>query len=162
MFVILIITILASAVLFANNNSNEKSIFGYRFYNVLTPSMTPTIPVGSMVFVKMVDADELEVEDIITYSTSRDGKIVVTHRINDIKKEQNQISFITKGDANKVTDLNPVAESQIIGKVTLVIPYLGNVMAYIQRRIGLVIISIIALIVIIELLAYLISKKGKK
>ena len=55
MFVVLIIGILGGAFLFANNKSSDKSVFGFRFYNVLTPSMTPEIPVGSMVFVKMME-----------------------------------------------------------------------------------------------------------
>ena len=161
MFVILIITILISAVLFAKSDSNEKSILGYRFYDVLTPSMTPTIPVGSMVFVKMVEPEELSVGDIITYSASRDGSVVVTHRINEINKEAEQISFITKGDANDVTDLNPVFASAVIGKVNLIIPHLGSFMSYVQKKLLLVIVGIIALILIIELISYLISGHKK-
>ncbi len=160
MFVILIITILVSAVLFARCNSNEKSIFGYRFYDVLTPSMTPTIPVGSMVFVKMVEPEELCEGDIITYSTSTDGSVVVTHRINKINNEVGQISFITKGDANDVTDLNPVFASAVIGRVNLIIPYLGTFMAYVQRKLWLVIGGIVALILIVELISYLISRRN--
>ena len=161
-FTVLIITILVSAVLFANNDSNEKSIFGYRFYNVLTPSMTPTIPVGSMVLVKMVDVNELQPDDIITYSTSRDGSLVVTHRIRDIVKTEDSLAFVTKGDANLVDDFNPVLASQVIGRVNLIIPYLGSIMTYIQRNLVLVIASIIALILIIELISYVIKSRKSK
>lgn len=162
MFVVLMITIIASAVLFANNNSMEKSIFGYRFYNVLTPSMEPTIPVGSMVFVKMVEPYELKVGDVITYSTSTDGSVVVTHRINEINAENGKISFITKGDANKVTDISPVVSSSVIGKVNLIVPYLGNILTYIQERIWLVVGGIISLMLILELISYLLGRKKTK
>ena len=157
-FVIFIVTILVSAVLFARNDSNDKSIFGFRYYTVLTPSMTPTIPVGSMVFVKLIDAEELKVGDVITYTASADGRIVVTHRINEILEGNNELKFITKGDANDTTDLNPVGSSQVIGRVSIFIPYLGSVMSYVQRNLGLVIISIVAFILILELISYLLSK----
>ena len=161
MFYILMVTILISAYLFANNDSKEKSIFGYRYYNVLTPSMTPTIPVGSAVFVKMLEPSEIKEGDIITYSTSRDGKIVVTHRVNEIINDEKGLRFITKGDANNVTDLNPIFASQVIGKVNLFIPYLGNILVYMQQRIWLVVACIVALILIVQLITYLISIKKR-
>lgn len=162
MFVFLIITILVSAFLFANSDSKEKSVFGYRFYNVLTPSMTPTIPVGSMVFVKMVDTTELTEGDIITYSTSVDGSIVLTHRINRILSSEDGLHFMTKGDANEVEDLEPVSAAEVIGRVNLIIPYLGSIMAYIQGNLILVIASIIGLILIGELISYGIKSHKSK
>jgi len=163
MFVVLIITILVAAVLFANSESKDKSIFGYRYYNVLTPSMTPTISVGSVVFVKMVEPTELNEGDIITYSTSTDGKIVVTHRISEVINDENGLRFITKGDANNVTDLNPVVASKVIGKVNLVIPYLGNILVYMQSRIWLIVLGIVALMLIMEVISrFLIHRKKSK
>ena len=159
MFWVLIVTILVSAVLFANSDSKDKSIFGYRYYNVLTPSMTPTIPVGSAVFVKMMEPSELVKGDIITYSTSTDGKIVVTHRIEEVILDDVGLRFITKGDANNVTDLNPVFAEKVIGKVSLWIPYLGSILVYMQERIGLVIGGIIALMIILELISRIIKTK---
>ena len=159
MFWVLIVTILVSAVLFANSNSKDKSIFGYRYYNVLTPSMTPTIPVGSVVFVKMMKPSKLVKGDIITYSTSNDGKVVVTHRITEVILDDVGLRFITKGDANNVTDLNPVFAERVIGKVRLSIPYLGNVLVYMQERLGLVIGAIIALMIILELISRIIKTK---
>jgi len=161
MFIILIITILISAFLFANNNSKDKSILGYRYYTVLTPSMTPSILEGSVVFVKLMAPSELKEGDIITYSASKDGKIVVTHRIEEIINDEDGLRFITKGDANNSTDLNPVLSSQVIGKVNLSIPYLGNILAYIQKNIWLVVALIIALMIIIEMIFYLVSLRNK-
>lgn len=157
----LIITILVSAVLFSKSDSNEKSILGYRYYNVLTPSMTPTISVGSAVFVKIVEPSELKEGDIITYLTSEDEKVIVTHRINKIINGESGLMFITKGDANNVTDLNPVLASQIIGKVNLIIPYLGNILVYIKQNIWLTIGGIISLLLIIELISFLLSIRKK-
>lgn len=162
LFVALIVGILGGAFWFANDKSNDKSIFGFRFYDVLTPSMTPEIPVGSMVIVKMIEPSELKVGDIVTYSTSIDGSTVLTHRVSRIMGSGDSLSFMTKGDANLVEDMNPVYPSQVIGTVNLIIPYLGSVMTYIQANLTLVILSIIALILILELISYLVkSRKGK-
>lgn len=161
MFGLLIVGILIFAVLFANSDSKEKSILGYRYYNVLTPSMTPTISVGSAVFVKLVDPNELKEGDVVTYSTSRDGKVVVTHRIEKILNDEDGLKFITKGDANNVTDINPVLASQVIGKVNLFIPYLGSILVYMQNNIWLIIFSIVSILLIIELITYLLSTKKK-
>ena len=43
--------ILIGAVLFAFDASPTKSIFGYRYYTILTPSMSPSYEVGDVVFV---------------------------------------------------------------------------------------------------------------
>lgn len=127
----------------------------------MTPSMEPTIPVGSAVFVKMIEPDELKTGDIITYSTSKDGSVVVTHRINEVVKGENYLKFITKGDANNVTDLNPVLSSSVIGKVNLIIPYLGNILIYIKENIFLVIAGIVGLIVIFEFVLKMIKSMKK-
>ena len=161
MFSLLIISIIGSAILFATNTSNEKSVFGFRFYNVLTPSMTPTIPVGSMVLVKRVEPVELREGDIVTYSTSLSGSVVVTHRINQVILSEDGLTFITKGDANQVEDINPISASQIIGRVNLIIPHFGSVIAYVQRNLWLVIGSIIALLLIGEFLSYWHSSRNK-
>lgn len=163
LFVALIVGILGGAFWFANDKSNDKSIFGFRFYDVLTPSMTPEIPVGSMVIVKMIEPSELKVGDIVTYSTSIDGSTVLTHRVSRVMGSGDTLSFMTKGDANLVEDMNPVYPSQVIGRVNLVVPYLGSIMTYIQANLTLVILSIIALIIILELISYLVkSRKGRE
>ena len=161
MFVLLIITILGSAFLFANHKGNDKSILGFRFYNVLTSSMTPTIQVGSMVLVKKVEPKELREGDIITYSASLDGSVVVTHRINRVIQTEEGLAFATKGDANQVEDLNPIPSVDVIGRVNLIIPYLGSIMAYSQQNLWLVIAGIIVLLLACELLACWISRRKR-
>ena len=46
--------ILVGAILFSFNTSADKAIFGYRYYTVLTGSMSPTYNVGDMIFVQLV------------------------------------------------------------------------------------------------------------
>lgn len=81
-------------------------------------SMEPTIPIGALVKYEEVEPDELKVGDIIVYEFDEDT--VATHRIAEIIRDEDngEISFITKGDANVVSDTEPVSPSSILGRVT--------------------------------------------
>ena len=73
-------------------------------------------------------------------------------------------SYITKGDANKVVDANPVHSKNVIGKPIFNIPYLGYVSNYIQTPPGMyVAIGVCALLVLMSFIPDLIfGKKDKK
>ena len=45
------------------------------------------------------------------------------------------MSYITRGDANKTPDMHPVEPHNIIGRVTLSVPYLGYAMIASKNRI---------------------------
>ena len=94
-------------------------LMGYEEMAVLTGSMEPKYPVGTLIFVKEADPNTLEVGDVITYHL--DSNTVVTHRIVEIDKEGQTVT--TKGDANNANDGNPVPYSEIVGKEHFKIPY---------------------------------------
>lgn len=98
-------------------------LFGYSEYTVVTGSMEPELPVGSLVLVKSVEAEELEEGDIISYSKGPGDQAVITHRI--IKNDRENGEIITKGDANQAEDLEPVKYDFVIGKVEKSFPGLG-------------------------------------
>jgi len=129
--------ILIGAILFAFSASPDKSLFGYRYYTVLTPSMTPTYKVGDMIFVKITDASEINVGDVITFNPSQNSDAYLTHRVTE-KLENfegtSETCFRTKGDANDVGDSFLIDGSRVIGKVTFGIPGLGYVVRFIQLR----------------------------
>lgn len=59
-------------------------LMGYEEMAVLTGSMEPKYPVGTLIFVKEADPNTLEVGDVITYHL--DSNTVVTHRIVEDRK----------------------------------------------------------------------------
>lgn len=95
------------------------SLFGYSFLVVQTGSMEPVYPQKTAIVAKRVDASELQVGDVISfYSPDPDLKHnVVTHRIKEIKTENSSIRFVTKGDANELTDQYEVPSVDVVGKV---------------------------------------------
>lgn len=110
---------------------------GLKPYVVLSGSMEPSYPVGSLIYVKSVDYKELKVGDPITYMLSQD--VVVTHRIIEVLADEEDpdiLRYFTQGDANAVADGTSVHYKNIIGKPVFSIPYLGYVSNYIQNPPG--------------------------
>ncbi len=93
---------------------------------VLTGSMTPEIPVGSVVIVRPVDPGTLQVGDVVTYQKSPGKDDYITHRIQSIDKTTSPVSLTTKGDANRGADLAPVPVTAVRGKVLFHVPFLGT------------------------------------
>lgn len=165
-FIILLAAgIIIAALLFASSKTPDKSLFGYRYYNVLTPSMEPAYSVGEMVFVKLVDADEINVGDVITFNPSSGGEAYLTHRVTEKLTDYQGTGvtcFRTKGDANDSEDSFLIDEGRVIGVVKFGIPKLGTIVRFVQLRWYFVIPLIILVFVFFKLIGiYLSSPKEK-
>jgi signal peptidase len=110
--------------------------FGYQLYHVLTGSMEPSFPVGSVVYVKETDPSEIRPGDVIAYRWDRGEQVVVTHRVIEVKTGEQRL--ITKGDANNTEDSYPVSYEQVIGKVVLCLPELGKISEFLRSGTGIV------------------------
>lgn len=92
---------------------------------VLSNSMVPVFYRGDIVIYRKIDNNKLkniELNTIIIYN--KDGQAIV-HRVVDKYKSKGDTYYITKGDANKSNDRNPVSESQVIGIYKCNIKYIG-------------------------------------
>lgn len=123
--------------------------FGYMPFAVLSGSMEPDLPVGSMVFVRQVEPTDITVGDNATFYRS-DG--VVTHQVYEIDPAAQTIG--TQGIANKnadgtiMHDAEQTPFSRVIGTVSFCVPYLGFVNAYCTTMPGLlVVVAVLALLV---------------
>lgn len=94
---------------------------------VLSGSMTPGIPVGSVVLVRPVDPQQLQVGDIATYQAEPGKAVYITHRVAAIGAADGQLRFTFKGDANRGADVKPVVPGQIRGEMWFHVPYLGTI-----------------------------------
>jgi len=120
-------------------------VAGYGTYAVLTGSMQPQIPQGSVVYTEKVQPGELAEGDVITFRLH--GGAVVTHRIDEIDADGD---IITKGDANNVTDQGSITHSQVIGRVKFHLPYLGSVIAAIKTRNGILAVTGVLIVLILS------------
>lgn len=109
-------------------------LIGLDLYVVLSGSMEPTYKTGSVIYVKEIDTDRLQVGDVITFHLN--GDTIATHRVVDVTVENGETAFRTKGDANDVEDASAVPANQVIGTPVFTIPYLGYLATYIQSTSG--------------------------
>lgn len=140
---------LTGAVLFliqGKFSGEAPSLFGYQIYAVLSGSMSPAFDTGSVVFVRPVDPQTIEVGDVITFTGG--GDHLTTHRVVDIDDSEG-IVFTTRGDANNVNDPNPVPVERLVGRVCGAAPYLGYMMGFVRTRQGLIILVFIPAVLII-------------
>jgi signal peptidase len=116
-------------------------------YTVLTSSMTPSYPAGTLVVVKPTDVQQIRIGDVVTYQLESDKPAVVTHRVIQIVEPTTPSgteSFITKGDANSLPDAAPVKPVQVRGVVWYAVPYIGWVNNAINGDARSVIVPIVA------------------
>jgi signal peptidase len=92
---------------------------------VLTSSMEPGLPAGTLIIVKPIDPDALAIGDVATYQIQSGKRGVITHRIIAINLlADGERSFLFQGDNNSAID-DPVRSVQIQGKLWYAIPLLG-------------------------------------
>lgn len=101
-------------------------VTGAKPYTILTGSMAPQYPPGTLVVVKPVDASEINLGDVITYQLESGKPEVVTHRVVAVGTDaEGGRIFTTRGDANDGDDPEPVRPVQIVGKLWYSVPYIG-------------------------------------
>ena len=155
-----IIIILLAIVLIVNisiiiqtktNPDSVPSIFGYKPFIVLSGSMESQINVGDLVIVKNIAPSNLQIGDIIAFRDSENT--VTTHRIVDIRTENDNLCFTTKGDANNVNDDDTVYANQVEGIYQTKFAQIGNAILFIQEPAGFA--TMMMLIFLICILIYL-------
>ena len=99
-------------------------LFGLKIYTVVSGSMEPAIPTGSLVYVKQAEPGQVKAEEVIAFYGVRDTASIITHRVVENRALTGE--FITKGDANQTEDMNPVPYENLIGRVVFSIPWLGG------------------------------------
>lgn len=130
-------------------------MFGFNFMIVTSGSMTPTLPVGSLVIVQPCEYNDLKVGDIITVKR---GPYNVTHRIygrttgkdyngdwvfisptiidehgNEVENpDYSSARWVTKGDAGDKVDQYSIGEDDVVGKVTYCFEAVGYVYRFIR------------------------------
>ena len=137
--IVLVVLLAAAAVILV------PMLLGYKEMAVLSGSMEPTIPVGSLVYVKPVEASELEAGDVCTYYLS-DGETFVTHRVMSIDADAQ--TLVTQGDANEDPD-GDIQFSQVYGRADFHLPYLGIVIQNIRTPVGIMSICGVVMLVIL-------------
>lgn len=108
--------------------------FGYHIYTVVSGSMEPAIPTGSLVYIHEMQPEDVEPDDVIAFYGAKDSASIITHRVVENRVLMGE--FITKGDANQTEDMNPAPYGNFIGRVEKSFPEIGVVAQILTGREG--------------------------
>ena len=128
---------------------------GLETFVVVSDSMVPAVPVGSLVAVRPVPGGEAHTGDIIAF---RRGQEVIVHRVAGVSPDG---SFITKGDASEENDPLGVYPGDIIGREVFILPSAGRIMEAAGSRAGRIVLiaELAAALVLLEASHVLTVKK---
>ncbi len=139
-------------------------ITGATPYTILTGSMKPSMPPGTMVVVRPRPFEAIGVGEVITYQLESGNSTVVTHRVTSVGiNGARKRTLQTQGDANQVPDTQPVQPVQVKGVVWYSVPHLGrvtNLISGAQRQI--VIYGVVALLLLYSAGMFAIELRGRR
>ena len=149
-------TVILLAVMGAFLPLTVPRLLGYEIYEVVSGSMEPEIPVGSILYVGEMQPEEVKEGDVIAFEK---GGATVTHRVEENRYVEGE--FITKGDANSREDMEPVKYESLIGKVVFHLPVLGTLMSLMSGHAGkLYAVAFAACGVLFHMLAGVLRERG--
>lgn len=148
---LIILILFASSIFFQKyiQQKNNIDFFGVKPFIVITGSMEPSYNIGDLIFVKAKTNENININDVITYSLGN-GKETVTHRVVDIMNKDGEILYKTKGDNNNSADFELVKSNQIQGTIIFKISKIGIIISKLVTGAGIMIILIILAIMYIH------------
>lgn len=168
------IFILIPLIAFTLVTSRTPALLGLQSFTVLSGSMSPGIPTGSVVYTQKTT--EVGVGDVITFE--RKG-VNVTHRIIDtVDKNGKSVSSLVspipgaplpkeifykvKGDANNAADSDLVSKDKIVGKVLFNVPAFGKYASYLKSVPGFLLFIILPTLIFVGVELWNIKKEIEK
>ena len=109
-----------------------SAAFGYTSLTVLSGSMAPVLQPGDVVVEKKIAPAEARPGDVVSFKAPEHPSKVYTHRIVRMRVLDDQVQFVTRGDANTGVERWSVQREGTIARVDLRVPKLG----YLTNSIG--------------------------
>ena len=132
---------------------NDRDIFGYKAFIVLSDSMSATdFDAGDLVLVKEVDPTTLKEGDIIAYTSQNTENYgaTVTHKIRRQTFNANgDPGFITYGTTTDTDDETVVTYPFILGKYAFKLPNVGTFFQFLKTPQGYIVCILIPFLLLI-------------
>lgn len=112
--------ILLALAVVAIGSSVVPRVMGMQSYAIISGSMEPAYPTGSLVYAEPVDGSDLQAGDVAAFWRDED---VIVHRVEEVDEGAGEL--VTKGDANAEIDLRPVPFGNVLGRVVGSVPLVG-------------------------------------
>jgi len=142
-----LVTFLVFPITLFNFLITKVDFINLKPFVVVSGSMEPEIPVGSLIYV--VKNTSYATGDILTF---RMGGEYVSHRLVKTVTLGNQVYYSTKGDANAVFDEALILPHEVVGRVHAILPALGNLTIFYKSSWGLIVGVTIPLYILITTL----------
>ena len=153
MCIILVPILVINLTLIAKSYMNKDevpSVGGYLPLIVLTDSMYPAIESGDLIICHTVDADEVQVKDVISFfDPAGNGSSIVTHRVIEVVHQDGELLFRTQGDFNNTEDRVLVPEENLVGVYKTRIPNAGHVAMFMQSTNGLLLCVVLPIVLLV-------------
>lgn len=107
-------------------------VLPYQSLVVRSGSMSPHIPIGSLVLYRRAAATQIKVGDVIVFAKPGNPDEKVTHRVYRISPGPNGRYFETKGDANGAPDAWRISATGSGWVAFAHVPDVGYVLGYLQ------------------------------
>lgn len=103
------------------------------FFVISSDTMLPTLKINDIITIGDVHMfNNTKVGDIIVFKKPAGEDRIIVHRVSEITNENGKRVIITKGDASPVSIPGvdfPIYENNFIGRVKIVIPQIGLLLA---------------------------------
>ena len=134
---------------------NDRDVFGYKMFIVLSDSMKKTdFASGDLVFVKEVDKSTLKAGDIISFQSTDTDNFgeTVTHKIRKLTEDaEGRPGFITYGTSKDKDDENIVTYDYVLGKYEFHVPKVGKFFNFLKTTPGYIVCIFIPFLLLIIL-----------
>jgi len=124
-------------------------LLGWQLQSVLSGSMEPTYPVGSLLVVQAIDPATVRPGSPIVFRDPSDASRIVTHRVVAVAPGEG-LAFITKGDANAARDLVPVPAERIFGQPLWSVSHLGTALEWLAWPRSLLLVLIPGALLVLD------------
>ena len=129
--------------------------FDARPLTVLSGSMEPALDTGDVVVVQRIGPLDARPGDIVTFRDPEQPGRLVTHRVRALRVQADQVRFVTRGDANNVSERWQVSARGEISRVLYRIPNLGHALMLLRSSgvFALMFAVALAVLLVLELTA---------
>lgn len=133
---------MAAAVVLLAGLAVGPHLLAYRTLTMLTGSMTPTFPTGSVVVATPEPASALRPGQVLVYRIPVQDHRVVSHRVVSVTPAGTGLRVVTRGDANRSVDpWTAQIEDRSVYRARFAVPYVGRLIRVLRSPLVLLLVA---------------------
>ena len=134
-------------------NQNDRSIFGYKAFIVMSDSMSATdFNAGDLIMLKETDPSLLKAGDIIAFVSRNDGSYgeTVAHKIRSLTTDSSgKPGFVTYGTTTGVDDQKVVIYEDVVGQYKMSLPGVGKFFHFLKSTPGYILLVLVPFVLLL-------------